>query len=162
MRTRRRPRPAASIAAVVALALTLSGCAADDSETQAALESANERISRAEQRIQELEDEADRRVDLPDLRQRAEDALSGLGDASEDAQTTADELVSSLPSVDDVVDVEAMKEEGRVIVDYADDVLSADPAELEGQLRDAAERAKESMPDLKDVEFRVGDRAFTF
>ena len=62
----------------------------------------------------------------------------------------------------DVVDVEAVKDQGKVIVDYAEDALPQDPQELERTLREAAEKAKRSVPDLEDVEFRVGDRTFTF
>ena len=29
-------------------------------------------------------------------------------------------------------------------------------------MREAAERARNAIPDLKDVEFRVGDRTFTY
>ena len=55
-----RRRPAAlSLATLAALALAASGCAVDDGETRAALQSAEDRLAQAEDRISELEAECD-------------------------------------------------------------------------------------------------------
>lgn len=195
----RRHRPALSLAAVLTLGLALTGCAVDDGGTEAALQSAEERLSQAERRIQELEDQADRTVDVGELGDRAQAAvddlggqadqalkdlqsraeplselsvdqlkdvrlpeLEGLPDLSLDAEGAVEDLMRGLPSGPDMADVEAVKDQGRVIVGYWKSALDADPAVLEQAMREAAEKAKESVPDLKDVEFRVGDQTFTF
>ena len=49
-----------------------------------------------------------------------------------------------------------------MVVDLAEGALPQDPAELERRLEEAADRVRDSVPDLEDVEFRVGDRSFTF
>ena len=41
-------------------------------------------------------------------------------------------------------------------------LLEADPQVLEDTMREAADRARDAIPDLEDVEFRVGDRTFTY
>lgn len=133
-----RRRPAAlSLATLAALALAASGCAVDDGETRAALQSAEDRLAQAEDRISELE--ADQR-----------------------AAEVVEDLTRSLPSGSDIVDVEALREDGKVVIEYGRSALEADPQVLEDTMREAAEQARNAIPDLKDVEFRVGDRTFTY
>ena len=197
MSTLHRRRPAVlSLAALAGLCLAASGCAVDDGATQAALESAEDRLAQAEDRISELEADASDRVDLGDLQRQAEGALEGadqrVADVLEDlrgraeplreiteqdlreielpriegldldAQGAVEDLMKSLPSGPDMADVEAVREEGRVIVDYAESALEADPQVLEDTMREVADQARNALPDLKDVEFRVGDRTFTY
>ena len=61
-----------------------------------------------------------------------------------------------------IVDVEALREDGKVVIEYGRSALEADPQVLEDTMREAADRARDAIPDLEDVEFRVGDRTFTF
>ena len=49
-----------------------------------------------------------------------------------------------------------------MIVEYAESALEADPQVLEDTMREVAEQARRALPDLKDVEFRVGGQSFTF
>lgn len=155
-----RRRPAAlSLATLAALALAASGCAVDDGETRAALQSAEDRLAQAEDRISELEADASDRVDLGQLRQEAEGALA---EADQRAAEVVEDLTRSLPSGSDIVDVEALREDGKVVIEYGRSVLEADPQVLEDTMREAAEQARSAIPDLKDVEFRVGDRTFTY
>lgn len=155
-----RRRPAAlSLATLAALALSASGCAVDDGETRAALQSAEDRLAQAEDRISELEADASERVDLGQLRQEAEGALE---EADQRAAEVVEDLTRSLPSGSDIVDVEALREDGKVVIEYGRSALEADPQVLEDTMREAAEQARNAIPDLKDVEFRVGDRTFTY
>ena len=96
---------------------------------------------------------------------------TGLGDrmAGEDEEAGADhaaevveDLTRSLPSGSDIVDVEALREDGKVVIEYGQSLLEADPQVLEDTMREAADRARDAIPDLEDVEFRVGDRTFTY
>ena len=186
----RRRRPASlSLAALAALSLAASGCAADDGQTRAALQSAEDRIS-------ELEADASGRVDLEELRRRAEDVVDGadqrVAEAVEELRGRAEplrevteqdlrdlelpriegldlgapdavrELLRTLPSGPDMIDVDAVREDGRVIVRYAESALQADPEILEQTMREVAGQARSALPDLREVEFRVGDRTFTF
>ena len=101
-----RRRPAAlSLATLAALALAASGCAVDDGATRAALQSAEDRLAQAEDRISELEADASDRVDLGQLRQEAEGALA---EADQRAAEVVEDLTRSLPSGSDIVDVEAL------------------------------------------------------
>jgi len=155
-----RRRPAAlSLATLAALALAASGCAVDDGETRAALQSAEDRLAQAEDRISELEADASDRVDLGQLRQEAEGALE---EADQRAAEVVEDLTRSLPSGSDIVDVEALREDGKVVIEYGRSALEADPQVLEDTMREAAEQARNAIPNLEDVEFRVGDRTFTF
>ena len=93
MSTLRRPLTA-SLAAVAALGLALTGCTPqEEPATQEAMRSAEARLDQAEERLRELEDRVDRQVDLSDLRAEAEGALSGLEGASQDARARADSLL---------------------------------------------------------------------
>ena len=78
------------------------------------------------------------------------------------AAEVVEDLTRSLPSGSDIVDVEALREDGKVVIEYGQSLLDADPQVLEDTMREAAERARNAIPDLKDVEFRVGDRTFTY
>lgn len=197
MNTVRRRRPAVlSLAALAGLSLAVSGCAVDEGDAQAALESAEDRLAQAEDRISELEADASDRVDLGELKRQAEGALESadqrvaevledlrgraepLREITEqdlrdielpriegldlDAEGAVEDLMKSLPSGPDMAEVEALREEGRVIIDYAESALEADPQVLEDTMREVAEQARNALPDVTDVEFRVGDRTFTF
>lgn len=173
MTTTHRPRTLASLGALAAAALLLTGCGADEetAELRESLSSAEERLSSAEARIDTLQDEVDRIPNTEELRSqagaavssavgRAEEAVSSLGSGAENA---AREAVDSLPDLPSAEQVEQTGREGRdMVVDLAEGALPQDPAELERRLEEAADRVRDSVPDLEDVEFRVGDRSFTF
>ncbi|MDY6055588.1 hypothetical protein [Micrococcus sp.] len=163
-------RVLAMAVAAVASAALLSGCASDDAEAHRALESAQERLDSVESRVAELEDEVDRKMDLGDLEARANEIGSEAARRAQEAWEGAraevegrvQGAVDSLPGLPDAEDVQALEDQGRVVIDYARDALSQDPAELERQAREAAERAREALPDLRGVEIRVGDQTFSF
>ncbi|MBD4382541.1 hypothetical protein GUH10_11805, partial [Xanthomonas citri pv. citri] len=76
------------------------------------------------------------RVDLGQLRQEAEDALA---EADQRAAEVVEDLTRSLPSGSDIVDVEALREDGKVVIEYGQSLLEADPQVLEETMREAAE-----------------------
>ena len=78
------------------------------------------------------------------------------------AAEVVEDLTRSLPSGSDIVDVEALREDGKVVIEFGQSLLEADPQVLEDTMRAAAARARDAIPDLEDVEFRVGDRTFTY
>lgn len=172
MTTPHRPRTAASLTVLAAAALMLAGCGSDEEtrELRESLSSAEERLSSAEARIDTLEDEVDR---IPDVEAIQSQAGAAVASAAEDVRSSVDGLragaegaardaVDSLPQLPDAQSVEQAAEDGRMLVEYAQDALPQDPAELERALRDAADAVRDSVPGQGEVEFRVGDRSFTF
>lgn len=121
-----------------------------DGADQRAAEVLEDLRSRAEP-LRELTEQDLRDIELP--------RIEGL---DLDAQGAVEDLLRSLPSGPDMADVEAVREDGRVIVEYAESALEADPQVLEDTMREVADQARNAIPDLTEVEFRVGDRTFTF
>lgn len=127
-------------------------------QAEGALDGADQRVGEL---LEDLRGRAEplREITEQDLRDLELPRIEGL---DLDAEAAVEDLMKSLPSGPDMADVEALREDGRVIVEYAESALEADPQVLEDTMREVAEQARRALPDLKDVEFRVGGQSFTF
>lgn len=170
-RASRASRPAAALLTLAGAALALTGCAAGpDQETADALASADERIASAEAEIADLKDRMDRVPDTAAMQSQASEAVSSAvaqatgaaGSLGADAARRAQEAVDGVSGLPDAEAVQQVEDGGRVIVEYAQDALPKDPAELQARLGEAADAVRRQVPDSAGVEFKVGDQTFTF
>ena len=145
-----RLRRHVALAAAAALSLgTVTGCAQIDELTGHADE--------ARASLQGLEEMSRQTLDSFDWSALDEYTGTWLGDNSKVA-----EMFRSMPGAEDIKDFHIKGDQGVLEVRYGDEALKADPAVLEQTLREQAAQAKERIKNLDKVEFRVGDRTYTF
>ncbi|HEY4614661.1 MAG TPA: hypothetical protein VIG75_04290 [Citricoccus sp.] len=153
--SRRRARVLAT-ALVLVLGLALTGCATVEQARGSADrigEQAGQLATEA-RRLGELSASELQDVDVDGLREQGE---VWLGD---NASVTA--LLRSMPSGPDMESFRIVGEEGRLVVTYGDHAAEVDPAVLDAAMRQVADRAKDHVRNLETVEFRVGERSYTF
>ena len=73
-----------------------------------------------------------------------------------------EDMFRNMPGAEGLQDVSVQQDEGALEVTYGEESLRADPAVLEETLREQAEQAKQRLDELKTVEFKVGDKTYTF
>lgn len=77
-------------------------------------------------------------------------------------EAKVEDMFRNMPGAEGLQDVSVQQDEGALEVTYGEESLRADPAVLEETLREQAEQAKQRLDELKTLEFRVGDRTYTF
>lgn len=166
-----RSSRATAVALLAGSALLASGCAADEEQQlRESLSSTQQRLDSAESRIAELEDRVDRVPDVEGMRSEASAAVSSAVDEARgsvdrlraEGEAAARDAVDALPDLPDARSVEQATQDGRTVIEYAEDALPQDRAELERRLAEAADAVKSSVPGAGPVEFTVGDQTFTF
>lgn len=142
-------RPLVLLAAAGLALGGLTGCAQIDELTGKAEE--------ARASLQGLEEMSRQTLDEFDWSRLDEYKGTWLGDNSKVA-----EMFRQMPGAEDIQDSHIKGDQGVLEVRYKDEALKADPAVLEETLREQAEKAKQRIENLQKVEFKVGDKTYTF
>ncbi len=142
--------------AAVLITVSLAGCA----QAEQIRGQAEEITGQAEQlwtEARELGDLTVEQVQGFDWSSLAEYEGIFLGDNSKVA-----EFFRSMPSGPDMESLEIKGDEGKLVVHYGEQAAEVDPAVLQETMEQVAVQAKERVQNLETVEFRVGDRTYTF
>lgn len=91
-------------------------------------------------------------------------ALSGCstGEEVRGGAEQVTEFLRSMPSGPDLESFEITGDEGTLVLHYGERATEVDPAVLRETMEQVAAQAKERAQNLQSVEFRVGDRTYTF
>lgn len=130
------------LAAVAAVALGLSACSD---------------VEEAARKGQELIDLTVEKVKNFDWSKLDEFAGTRLAD-----NASVQELVRAMPSGEDIASIDVSTTEGKLVITYNDDVAEIDPALLEETMSEVSGHAKDFIGGLSDVEFKVGDKTYSF
>lgn len=164
MSTATRDRRPLVLAAAAALALGgLTGCAqieeitGQSEELQGHASDLSAMAEEARASLQGLEDLS--RAQLESFDWSALDQYRGtwFGD-----EAKVEDMFQNMPGAEGLQDVSVKQDQGALEVTYGEESLRADPAVLEETLREQAEQAKQRLDELKTVEFKVGDKTYTF
>jgi outer membrane murein-binding lipoprotein Lpp len=142
--------------AAVLVTVSLAGCA----QAEQFRGQAEEITGQAEQLWTEARELGDLTVDQVqgfDWSSLAEYEGIFLGDNSK-----VTEFFRSMPSGPDMESFEIKGDEGKLVVHYGEQATEVDPAVLQETMEQVAAQAKERVQNLETVEFRVGDRTYTF
>jgi Domain of unknown function (DUF4825) len=142
--------------AVVLLSVSLAGCAQAE-EIRGQAEDITAQAEQLWTEARQLGDLTVEQVQGFDWSSLAEYEGIFLGDNSRVVQ-----FFRSMPSGPDMESFAIRGDEGKLIVNYGDQATEVDPAVLQETMEQVAAQAKERVQNLETVEFRVGDRTYTF
>jgi hypothetical protein len=145
-----------TVGATVLFTVALAGCA----QVEEIRGQADEVTARAEQLWTEAREMGDLTVEQVrdfDWSSLAEYEGIVLGDNSK-----VTEFFRSMPSGPDMESFEIKGEEGKLVVNYGEQAAEVDPAVLQETMEQVSAQAKERVQNLEAVEFRVGERTYTF
>ena len=149
--------------AALALAVGLTGCSALN-EAQSTMDQAQQKVDDAQAYLERMQQDVGHLTEFSvqdlqdfDFGRLVEYAGTYLGDNS-----TVIEFMRSMPSGQDIESFQIQGDQGKLTVNYGDQALEADPAVLQQTMEEVAAQAKEHVQNLKTVEFRVGEKTYTF
>ncbi|HRO29436.1 MULTISPECIES: DUF4825 domain-containing protein [Micrococcaceae] len=142
--------------AAVLLMMSLAGCAQVEEITN----QAGEVTAQAERLWTEARQMGDLTVEQ--VRDFDWSSLSGFDGILLGDNSRVTEFFRSMPSGPDMESFEIKGDEGTLVVHYGEQVAEVDPAVLQETMEQVAAEAKERVQNLDTVEFRVGERTYTF